>query len=86
MIPLTNGGILSAEDILQETAKRYALGIDDLLGPSRVTKTRRARREWWERLRRELDMSWNEIARVVGRHPGTVRDVLTHRKRRKAVA
>ncbi len=84
MIPLTNGGILSAEDILQQTAKRYALGIDDLLGPSRVTKTRRARREWWERLRRERDMSWNEIARVVGRHPGTVRDVLTYRKRKVA--
>lgn len=86
MIPLTNGRVPSSEELLLETCARYSLGIDDLLGPDRFKTTVKARTEWWRRLRNERDMSWNEIARVAGRHHDTIRHVLLGSKRKARVA
>ena len=58
---------LRARDIVRETASAFGLTIADLLSDSRAEETSTARQEAMYRIRRELLLSFVDVARVMNR-------------------
>lgn len=63
---------LTTEAILKEVAKKHEISIKDMLGPRKIHRYVRARREAMRRLRKEKKMSLVEIAQIMKKDHKTV--------------